>query len=1015
MAVGRLALANFISHRVRVGLTVAAIAVSVSLVVAVTSGYASVKEVIRQYLMQYMGTTDVTITRKSEYRGDIPETVLLQIGKDTRVNRVAGRLEADTKVLDPQGKPLPHREVNVVGVLLPVDTAVTAQPMEPGSGGGWFSGERGNVTVIDQEAAKLLAKGDTADEKRPPLRVGDTIILPLPPRMPTTTASTAPATPNPVATTLPATTAPAGIQLKLTIVGIVHKPAILAQNSQTIYVPLRTLQEFYGTPERVNSILIDLNQGVDPRAFAKSLEGQLATAYPFLKYTTARDSKEKLEQMLQGADFLSYMGGAISMLAATFIVFSTLSMGVSERSRILAMLRSIGAFRRQIAMLVIFEALLLASAGVAVGLVLGWIWIRLLVWKFNDMFASGAIFSFGGIIFAVVGTMIAALGASLLPAWSATRVSPLEGMTPLAKPTSRRMPVIALLIGLLLISIDPFLTLFPGLPKALRFYAHFAVGLPSLMLGFFLTAPACVWIVEKIFAWLLAQVFRVNYTLLRQQLTGSIWRAAGTAAALMVGLSTLVVLETNGNTMLSGWVLPDKFPDMFIMSPFGIDDAQVEMLKQVSGVNSNDVLPIYVVVPGVGSNFLAVAKGLGANSTMFFGVDPEKALRMMQLDFRRNDGQIPTADEQKRMNAFAVYKLNLHVVTLKDGTQLRGNLQRAGDTIVVRWQGGEEQSVPAAAGVMQAEGVTLANGTSIRGDVRQQQGDRYLIKSEPGESVPLSPAEIQSNVPGRYLIVTDEFRQMKGVKVGDKFPLTVSAVAGDVDYTIAGIVWSPGIDVMVSMHDMGRQFEDRSVSSVFGSRDDAVRDFGVRGALFAAVNLNPSAGPRKDVEQSIKDRVGAWGLTAYDVRHVKARIQQGFHRLLHLVSSVALAAIIVASLGVTNTIMASVRTRHWQLGILRSIGVTRGQVLRLILAEGILLGLVGCVLGLTAGLLMSVDANGLSRSNIGYGPSLAVPWPIVFTGLGIIVVVAFVASLWPAAAAARTEPLALLQSGRSAT
>ena len=67
----------------------------------------------------------------------------------------------------------------------------------------------------------------------------------------------------------------------------------------------------------------------------------------------------------------------------------------------------------------------------------------------------------------------------------------------------------------------------------------------------------------------------------------------------------------------------------------------------------------------------------------------------------------------------------------------------------------------------------------------------------------------------------------------------------------------------------------------------------------------------------------------------------------------------VASLGVTNTIMASIRSRRWQFGILRSIGVTRGQLLRLVLAEAMLLGLVGVRSGLAAGALMSLDAQRL--------------------------------------------------------
>ena len=47
-------------------------------------------------------------------------------------------------------------------------------------------------------------------------------------------------------------------------------------------------------------------------------------------------------KQMASIDMLSYLGGTVSMLAATFIVFSALSMGVAERQRTLAMLRAVG-------------------------------------------------------------------------------------------------------------------------------------------------------------------------------------------------------------------------------------------------------------------------------------------------------------------------------------------------------------------------------------------------------------------------------------------------------------------------------------------------------------------------------------------------------------------------------------------------------------------------------------------------------------------------------------------------
>ncbi len=168
------------------------------------------------------------------------------------------------------------------------------------------------------------------------------------------------------------------------------------------------------------------------------------------------------------------------------------------------------------------------------------------------------------------------------------------------------------------------------------------------------------------------------------------------------------------------------------------------------------------------------------------------------------------------------------------------------------------------------------------------------------------------------------------------------------------------------------------------------------------------------VDQLTKD-LGDKGFKVADVRELKHNIQQGFYRLLLVASTVAWAAMAVASLGVTNTIMAGIRSRQWQFGILRSIGVTRSALLRLVLAEAVLIGITGCLLGLGAGLAMSVDARELSRLVIGYVPPMFIPWGIVLGGAAIVMAISIVASLYPAVRVARTDPLALLQAGRAAS
>src|SRR5690242_5476577 len=116
MVLRRLAISNFTARKSRVALTVAAIALSVSLVVSVTSGYASVEAAVFKYLATYMGSTDVEITRQN---GDVAVALLDEIRKDPDVEKVDGRYEMAGMVYAP-GAPKPKR-AGVIGLRRPQD------------------------------------------------------------------------------------------------------------------------------------------------------------------------------------------------------------------------------------------------------------------------------------------------------------------------------------------------------------------------------------------------------------------------------------------------------------------------------------------------------------------------------------------------------------------------------------------------------------------------------------------------------------------------------------------------------------------------------------------------------------------------------------------------------------------------------------------------------------------------------------------------------------------------------
>src|SRR5215510_3214733 len=107
MAVSKLVRATFAFRKTRVALTISAIALSVSLVVAVTSGYASAEAAIFKYLAEFLGATDIEVMRLGDTGAAISDAIILDLKKDRAVKTVTGRLEAGARILDADAKPLP--------------------------------------------------------------------------------------------------------------------------------------------------------------------------------------------------------------------------------------------------------------------------------------------------------------------------------------------------------------------------------------------------------------------------------------------------------------------------------------------------------------------------------------------------------------------------------------------------------------------------------------------------------------------------------------------------------------------------------------------------------------------------------------------------------------------------------------------------------------------------------------------------------------------------------------------
>jgi putative ABC transport system permease protein len=144
-------------------------------------------------------------------------------------------------------------------------------------------------------------------------------------------------------------------------------------------------------------------------------------------------------------------------------------------------------------------------------------------------------------------------------------------------------------------------------------------------------------------------------------------------------------------------------------------------------------------------------------------------------------------------------------------------------------------------------------------------------------------------------------------------------------------------------------------------------------------------------------------LQVEDRAALKARSARQLGQLLGLVYGLLALSIVIAVLGVVNTMAMSVLERTREIGLLRAVGLTRKQARRMIRGESVMIAVLGGLLGVSSGLVIGIALQ-RSLAEVGIGV-LSVPvWQILLF-LGGAALVGILAALAPARRAARMDVL----------
>jgi putative ABC transport system permease protein len=148
-------------------------------------------------------------------------------------------------------------------------------------------------------------------------------------------------------------------------------------------------------------------------------------------------------------------------------------------------------------------------------------------------------------------------------------------------------------------------------------------------------------------------------------------------------------------------------------------------------------------------------------------------------------------------------------------------------------------------------------------------------------------------------------------------------------------------------------------------------------------------------------------VTVFERAEVSEQIDEVFAQINLFLIGIGAISLVVAGVSITNVMLMSVIERKQEIGVLRAVGYHRGDVLRIMLAEAALLGVVGAVLGTVVSLGVGALVNGLLLGDPLAFSVEGLRYAVVGFGFGIAASV--VGGLYPAWKAATAEPVEALR------
>jgi putative ABC transport system permease protein len=345
-----------------------------------------------------------------------------------------------------------------------------------------------------------------------------------------------------------------GASQRFTIVGTATFGSVESLGGATAAIfELHQAQALTGKRGKFDSILVRARDGVTPVELRRAIAAVLP---PGLQVESAgsqdRFGLEGLEQGLDIVQKFLVAFGLIALFVGGFVIFNTLAITVAQRSRDFALLRTIGATRRQVLSSVVLEAAVTGLVASLIGLAVGLGLTGALSAAFKalhvDLPASDTVLASRTVIVSLLFGVGVTTVAGFVPAVRATRVEPVAALREGAVPSphgSRSTPIAGAVISAVGVAALVY-GMFAGGVSVSGRLASIGVGTLVLFLGVSMSASRFVPPLASVVGWPAERIAGAAGRLARENAMRHPGRTAATAAALMIGIALVTFVAILG-------------------------------------------------------------------------------------------------------------------------------------------------------------------------------------------------------------------------------------------------------------------------------------------------------------------------------------------------------------------------------------------------------------------------------------------------------------------------------------